>query len=67
MAGSKSRKAENFTFNRTTIELKPRKGYHVRIPVKTFNRTTIELKLSFLKFAPFTSLTFNRTTIELKP
>ena len=55
------------TFNRTSMELKPRKsGLYCGRRV-AFNRTSMELKLSQhlqLRVLPYA---FNRTSMELKP
>ena len=54
------------TFNRTSLELKPRQGDIGGGKSLPFNRTSLELKQIWLNAPCQSCRTFNRTSLELK-
>ena len=53
-------------FNRTILELKPRRGRVINCFCAAFNRTILELKHLLLHYFDFSIYSFNRTILELK-
>ncbi len=53
-------------FNRTIVELKLYRLYHIESSKSSFNRTIVELKLLPAQPSENVRTTFNRTIVELK-